>query len=58
MAQEIILYRSPIEKMFYDGLLDPVFWEFMFYFIIVIAIIVGVYTVLDIKKRRKFRRRK
>lgn len=59
MAQEIIVYRSPLEKLFYDSLFDPLFWQFMGgVLIFIIGWIIGrtIYTNY-IKKRKTMRKR-
>jgi hypothetical protein len=47
MAQEMILYKLPIERQVMIDR-EPIFWEFIFYFTIIIIIIVEIYVILDI----------
>lgn len=56
MTQEIIIYRSPLEKMFYDGLFDPAVWEFMGILLGIVTIFVVGCAIRDKYKHRKFRR--
>jgi len=57
MAQEIVIY-TPFEKMFFDGLSDPLFWQLMGGLLTCIFIYVACSIVYEKWKYRNRKMRK